>query len=197
MTDFVRNCKLCNHPDRAALESALALGTPLTQIAERMGVSTPSVWRHWHQHVSPETKAAKTSAALAPGIDLEKLVMTESRGILHQLAVIRNGLFRLFERALEETDHRSAAALSARLHENLGTVAKLTGDIAPAIKTSIVNIAASPDYVALRLDLIRALAPFPDARRAVAAVFASREGAVLAAASGQPAPMIEAEATHV
>ena len=166
-----RRCKICCHPDRVKIERGLARGRSLADVTPK-GASKTSVWRHWTGHVDDAMKTARRLEVMKPGAELEKRVIDESRGLLEHLSLIRNGLFRLYERSVSIMDDRAAAALAGRLHENL-------------------NIIASPDWLEHRLELMRALAPFPEARAAVVEVFTRKERAATVRIEGQ---VIEGEA---
>jgi hypothetical protein len=61
------------------------------------------------------------------------------------------------------------ARIAAQLHHNLEITGKLLGDLGVG-STTINNVLVLPAYVEMRVELVRALAPFPEARQAVAAV---------------------------
>lgn len=63
-------CTVCTHPDRPAIEAALAAGASFRSVAEQHGLSPTSLHRHQHEHVttpgppSPPPTPAATLAAL-------------------------------------------------------------------------------------------------------------------------------------
>jgi len=59
--------------------------------------------------------------------------------------------------------------VAGQLHRNLEITGKLLGDLSVG-STMITNILIQPAYVEMRVELVRALAPFPEARQAVAIV---------------------------
>ena len=59
--------------------------------------------------------------------------------------------------------------IAGQLHHNLEITGKLLGDLSTG-GTTITNVTILPAYVEMRVELVRALAPFPDARQAVAVV---------------------------
>ena len=56
-----------------------------------------------------------------------------------------------------------------QLHRNLEITGKLLGDLSSG-GTTINNVLVMPAYVEMRVELVRALAPYPEARQAVASV---------------------------
>lgn len=61
------SCTVCTHPDRPAIEAALAAGASFRSVAEQHGLSPTSLHRHQHEHVTtpgPPPSPAATLAAL-------------------------------------------------------------------------------------------------------------------------------------
>ena len=116
-------------------------------------------------------RAALATKLLQREGDTRRILLEEGAGVTEALKAIRGPLFGLFLAAIDTGDHKAAAALSGRLHENLALVAKLTGELVPHAGTSITNVLLSPDFQRLRAELIRVLARYPEAQAEVAAVF--------------------------
>jgi hypothetical protein len=74
----------------------------------------------------------------------------------------------------EAGDGNMLARISGQLHRNMEIVGKLLGDLNTG--TTINNILIQPQYIELRIGLVNALAPYPEARQAVAAVLHTIEG---------------------
>jgi hypothetical protein len=64
--------------------------------------------------------------------------------------------------------------LAGQLHHNLEITGKLLGALNLG-HTTVNNVLVLPAYVELRVGLVTALAPFPEARRAVAQVLHALE----------------------
>jgi hypothetical protein len=144
-------------------------------VGKKFGVSEDSVFRHCHSHMSEAAKAAKKAEILRPGAELKNLVINESRGLLESLQVIRAGLFRQFDLAIEIDDRSGAASMARELHRNLELMAKATGELLASPQASVTNIVLTPDYIELRGQLLGVLRRFPEAARAVAEVFRGSE----------------------
>ena len=71
--------------------------------------------------------------------------------------------------AEEHGDASMLSRVASQVHTNLELTAKLLGDLGVGGAT-INNVLVMPAYVEMRVELVRALAPFPEARQAVAAV---------------------------
>jgi hypothetical protein len=167
-------CTICVHVERSRIEHLMAAGASKRAVAERFNVSADAAWRHFARHVSPAMKAASVVKALRPGVELEALVTEEANGLLHHLQNIRQKLYYSFDSAVEAGDRNATAILAGRLLENLRFLSELTGRLqkyATPNNVTTINILASPTFLNLQTKLIAALAPYPDARRAVVQSF--------------------------
>ena len=154
-----RHCTICEHPERGAIDADVVAGnTSLNKIARRYGVSPDALRRHRVRHLSPalaamrEAEEAEREAALQQRI--ERLIERTERLL----------------RAAEE-DGRAQAALAAvrELRSLLELLGKATGELREQ-PTVVVNLQSSEEWLQLRSALLGALAPYPDARVAAAAV---------------------------
>ena len=152
---------------------ALARGVAVSALARRYGVSTDALYRH-RRHIPPQLKA-KLLAGPDIEMDLDKLREIESQSLLANLVALRRRLFAALDLAEENGDGFMLTRVSSQLHVNLETTGKLLGDLGIG-STNITNILIQPAYVEMRVELVRALAPFPEARQAVAAVLHELEG---------------------
>lgn len=168
------------HPDRPAIERALAMGVTLKQIAKRYGFSLAAVSRY-RDRMPAQLRAAIIGATLRPGIDdLEQLRRDESAGLLGNLAHQRARLLLLQDECMEEGAVDQVARLSGVIHKNLDMVGRYLGLFASLSISTNVNVLLSEDYLRLRQALTEALRPFPEARRAVAETLHRMEGQVAA-----------------
>jgi hypothetical protein len=126
------------------------------------------LFRHKANHLPPQLRA-KLLAGPDLSIDLDKLRETESQSLLANLVALRNRLFSSFDLAEEHGDTHMVARIAGQLHHNLEVTGRLLGDLAVG-NTSTTNILIAPQYVELRVELVKALAPFPEARAEVAKV---------------------------
>jgi hypothetical protein len=152
----------------------MAAGVSKRSIAERFSVSADAAFRHFRNHVSPAMKAASVVKALKPGVELEAMLTEESNGLLQHLQNIRGKLYHAFDASVEAGDRNATAILAGRLLENLRFLSELTGRLqkyATPNSVTNINIQSSPQFLNLQAHLIQALAPFPEARRAVVAAF--------------------------
>ena len=146
-----RRCTICNHPARPRIDLAIATGLSKRAVAERFEVSRDAVWRHAQAHLTAEMRAALATKLLQREGDTRRILLEEGAGVTEALKAIRGPLFGLFLAAVDTGDHKAAAALSGRLHENLALVAKLTGELVPHAGTSTWRL------ISLSISLMRSI----------------------------------------
>ena len=161
-------CHVCSHRERAAIDLALARGVSTYALAKRYGISDDSIGRHSRNHLPPQLRA-KLIAGPDLDIDLDQLRETESQSLLANLVAVRHRLFASLDVAEEAGDGNMISRLAGQLHRNLEIVGKLLGDLGIG-STTVNNVLVLPAYIELRVGLVAALAPYPEARLAVAQV---------------------------
>ena len=196
-------CTVCAHLERTRIELLLAGGAGQTAVAAKYGLSKHAVHRHWHGHVTAERKA---NLILGPvqRAELAARVCEETGSVLDHLKAIRAGLYQQYNAALEAGDRNSGALLAGKLHDNLRTVARITGELASGplvqINNSQTNVTAlldSREFAAFQAALIRVLNQYPPARDAVVAEFERLERQAAAAPLPVPVPALESEHVEV
>jgi hypothetical protein len=170
------HCKVCQHEHRAEIELGLGRRIGLKTLAAKFGMSKASLSRHAKNHLSPALKATMRATGRPTEIDLDQLRKSESEGLLGSAVALRARLYRQLDAAEETGDLRAAASIDGRILDSLGFVAKLLGEISTHNQTTITQLTISPEYLNLRAALIRALMPFPAARKAVSEVIRAIEG---------------------
>lgn len=148
-------CTICQSPALEEIDSALVAGTPYRKIATRHGVSTAALVRHKRNHLSPSLQALHTKRE-------EKRTVT----LLNRVESLVSKLEVLAEEA--STSGKSGQLLQAarELRESYRLLGKLTGELDE--RPQVVNVLVSPEWQQVRAVLLAALAPYPDARVAVA-----------------------------
>jgi len=162
-------CTVCQHRERAGVDLALARGVSVRALAKRYGLGRDSLYRHAKAHLPPQLRASLI-AGPDLDIDLDKLRETESQSLLANLVALRGRLFSSLDIAEEAGDGSMLARVAGQLHHNLEITGKLLGDLHHGGSTTINNVLVMPAYVEMRVELVNALRPFPDAARAVASV---------------------------
>jgi hypothetical protein len=172
-----RRCSICDHPNRPEIELAVSRRVGVRQIAQKWGVSMWAISRHALNHLPPQVRSALAATGLPSPLDLDALRKSESEGLLQTLVNQRARLFRLLDAAEEVCDLKAATSVHGRITDNVALVAKLLGEITTHSQTTVNQLVVSPEYLTLRSKLLVALAPFPEARRAVARALQDLEGA--------------------
>ncbi len=166
-------CSICVHLERARAELLLAAGGKFSETARKFDMSQDSLERHWKRHVpeSHRKALAPGAEALAARLELAGQIAEENTSSLEHLKAVRAVLWQMLvtERARGHTVNATTAA--AQYAKVCGLIAKLTGELAtsPLVQTTTINVhfTQHPEFQALMDDLAEALAPYPDARRAV------------------------------
>lgn len=171
-----RECTVCAHPDRARVELALANRVPMRTVARRYTLSKEAAYRHRRGHMPPQLIAALMLRGRPTDVDLDKLRITESEGLLQHLVAQRGRLYKLADAAEDLGDINAATRVHGQLSRNLELTGKLLGELRTGSQSVVQNILIAPQYHQMRVALVQALRPFPDARTAVAAVLHKIEG---------------------
>jgi hypothetical protein len=136
-------------------------------------------------------------ARLKAGVDLDKLRIDESEGILTNLALQRARLLLVQDSALESGDRREVAYIADVIHRNVKLTGTYLGEFQKVTTQLSLNILVSDEYLTLRSQLMAALAPFPAARRAVAGALQFAEQKAATPPPKAPPSMIEGVAREV
>src|SRR5262249_18445908 len=161
-----QTCTVCKHRERAGIDLGIARGVSSTALARRYGLHHDAILRHGKNHLPPQLRA-QLIAGPDLDIDLNKLKETESQSLLANLVAIRHRLFATLDTAEECGDGNMISRIVGQLHHNLEVTGKLLGDLNVGHTTN--NILVLPEYVELRVALVNALQPYPEAARAVSA----------------------------
>jgi hypothetical protein len=165
-------CQVCRLRDRWRLELLRAGGAGIDALAAKFGVSRDSVHRHWRDHVTDQAKAGYLvgPAELAT---LAERAAIEGDSVLDYLRLCRTVLVGQLSAMTEAGDGRGAAYIAGQLTRTLEAIARVTGEIGELARSTInitgnVSILTdSPAFAKVQATMLRALAPFPDARGAV------------------------------
>jgi transposase-like protein len=176
-------CTVCAHREASAIDLALARGVSVTALARRYDLGTDSIYRHRANHLPATVRAKLLAGPDLEAVDLDRLKETESESLLAHLVALRHRLFAALDTAEEFNDAGMLTRVSSQLHANLELTGKLLGDLGVGSVTN-VNVLVQPAYITLRVELVKALAPFPEARAAVAQALHALESK--AAAENKP-----------
>ena len=150
-------CRVCSHPQRPEIDRRLAQGTTNPTIAAEFGMSRDSVRRHRDRHLSSALKAVATrreTAGVVKASDRAEELYVKARSIL--------------DSAEEAGQGSLALAAIKELRATVELLAKLSGELDERPQVNVVNVQASPEWLAIQAQMLSALAPYPEARVAVA-----------------------------
>jgi DNA-binding transcriptional ArsR family regulator len=178
-----RQCKTCQHPERHRIESLLAGGASLESVGIKFGLSKDTLSRHMTRHVHPEDMEILKGAP-ATLANLAERAAAENMSILDYLSILRSRLMRQLEASSAAGDNIGVNRTCSTLLAVLQELGRLTGEIDRV--TSAITINNNPQTVVqmtdplvakLQAGLLKCLAPYPDARRAVVKMLTNLEGA--------------------
>lgn len=150
---MARSCSVCQHEDNVLINEALVVqGLSNRAMARQFGLSKDAVRRH-RQHI-PEMLAQASRAEEVANADslLERLEDLQSRteAILSRV---------------EGTDNYSAMLGAIReMRSNLEVIGEVTKELN---RTPTLNLTLSPEWLELRVLIVRAVEPFPEAREGI------------------------------
>jgi hypothetical protein len=165
-------CTVCRHQERWRIELLKAGGAGIDALAAKFGVSRDAIFRHWHTHVTDSMKAGYLSGP-SEMANLAAKAATEGDSVIDYLRICRTALTSQLAAASEAGDSRTTAYVAGQLTKTLETIGKLTGELGELARSSInitnnnIAIMNSPQFATLQATMLRALAPYPDARSAV------------------------------
>ena len=158
-----RRCTICDHSDLGQINKNLVDGLPLRTIADRWAVSKTALIRHKTKHLPASLVAAKEAKEVASADTL-----------LANVCKLQRRAERILRKAERAGDHRTALAAIREVRSTIELLARLLGELREGTN---VNILISPEYQRLRGNVIDALAPYPDARLAVASALRDTQDA--------------------
>jgi hypothetical protein len=194
-------CTICKHPNRALIEQARVAGASLDSIAGKHGISRDALHRHCKNHLSDDLRSEYLAAV--PLRELAEKAAAEGLSVLQYLSLIRGILIQQLQLASSINDRNGVANISRVLNDTLGKIGQLTGEMG-ALAANHINITQNnflqdhPAFARVQQSLLRALAPYPEARLAVVTALRDLDAETSPQATARPAkPLLELEATHV
>lgn len=181
-------CQVCAHPEKWRIELLKAGGASFDSLAEKFSIERTAIFRHWQRHVTPEAKASY----LAGPTQLEAIAAkaaAEGDSVLDYLRIVRTTLLGQLAACAEAGDAIGASRVANALVGTLERMGKITGELSTLSSMTNINVALvnSPEFADLQARMLRALAPYPEARAAVVAEY--RE---IDAVAALPAPLPKA-----
>ena len=149
-----QTCTVCRRADQHAIDCALLSGEPFRSIAVRTGVSKSALVRHRVKCVPRDLSAARLAKEIA-----------EADLLLADVTRLQRRANAILAKAEALGDLRTALSAIRELRGTIELLARLAGELRDATQ---VNVLVTPEYQQVRTLIVRTLAPFPEARAAVA-----------------------------
>jgi transposase-like protein len=159
---MARLCTICSHPERSAIEAAILGGESMRRVAPVYGISDTALRRHRKDHLPIMLVQAHQAAEIARADDL-----------LDRVRVLEQKAEMLLASAEQAGDVRTALLAIREARGCLELLAKLLGELDERPQ---VNLLVNPEWLRVRDLLLDALAPYPEARAAVAGRLGMLEG---------------------
>ena len=148
-------CSVCVDPRRDEIERALVSGQPDTRVsASFRELSADAIRRHREAHLPARLLKAREVAEVA-----------QADALLEQVRTLHRRALAILDASESAGDLRTALGGIREARGCLELLGRLEGELEPPT----VNLIVSPAFIELRSRLLRALEPFEEARRAVAA----------------------------
>lgn len=156
-----QTCSICNHPHRAEIERALVAGEPLRDIARRCPGSRPvsrsALHRHRKEHLPAHLLKAVEQEDVSQAID-----------VVRQLKAINVACLEILQKSRADGAHSISLRAVDRIQRQIELQAKLLGELQETGPQ--VNVLVAPEWHEVRVAVLQALTPYPEARSAVARV---------------------------
>ena len=149
-----RKCSVCAHDRREDIDQEIIQGDPYRVIAGRHSVSKSAVERHRRDHLPRSLLLATESAATA-----------SADRLLTDLCSLQARTIEILNRAEGAGDLRTALLAIREARGCIELLGRLAGELN---QTRSVDVTISPVWIEIRSKVLDSLAPYPDAREAVA-----------------------------
>ena len=150
-----RTCAVCGHKDLDEINRLLLSGTSFRDIAGQFDLSKTALARH---------KASHIHELLSKSSDLKAEVeSTQGNQTLAEVRELKVRALEILEEAQGAGDLKTALLGIREARSCLELCMKAEGQI----KDTQINILVNPQWIELRTLIVRALAPYPEAKQAV------------------------------
>lgn len=173
-------CRTCTHPERERIEFAIANCVKgqhgaMSGIAAKYGIPRASLERHRDRHMTQDQIARlRFNAPDATDQKIEDVIRQEGENAILGLRAQRERLLLLLDELEKSGSHDKCVPVHRELRGVYELLAKYAGMV-PGRKTVTNNNLLLGDITTF-MDLVsEVLKPFPEARKAVAAAFASQQ----------------------
>jgi hypothetical protein len=148
-----RECTVCAHESRDAMEDTFLAGGAKRRIAAQYGVTEQSLRRHLKEHL-PEL--------LAMARDAERYARADS--LLDRVEALQSRTEAALAKAEDEENLAYVFRGISEMRANLELIGEVTKELN---RTPTLNLMLNPEYLELRTAILVALEPHPEAAESV------------------------------
>jgi hypothetical protein len=156
-----RTCTICSHALRDDIDAALVAGESYRNLAKRFGTSPAARYRYKADHLPVHLAKAK-----------EAEEVSKADNLLERVQSLQSRTLSILDKAEDAGELRTALAAIREARSNVELLAKLLGELDERPQVNVVLI--DPQ---VRDAIVRALAPYGEARLAVSNALESFEDA--------------------
>ena len=152
---MANRCSICNHPQIEGINQAVVAGVPFRKIVEQYGTCSIGALHRHKSHLPVKLVKAQEAKEVA-----------QADSLLARLFEINKETIAILHEARESPRGQGVALLAiARVEKQIELQAKLLGELKDGPQ---VSVHLDQQWVLIEKCIIDALAPFPEARLAVA-----------------------------
>jgi hypothetical protein len=155
-----QTCSICSHADRLQIEASLVAGMPLRNIAKQFSCSVTALHRHKSNCLKSAIQAVQ-----------EEQIEQSGWTALSEMEWLRRQAHLIYTDVRSGKDHRTSLQALGEMRKQTELYSELTGELDRS-----THIELHQEWVNIRELVFQALAPFPDARVAVAKALVALEG---------------------
>ena len=148
-----RNCSVCAHESRDAIEDAFIEGISKRRIASQYGLTERAVRHHIREHLPPLLSLAR---------DAERAARADS--LLDRIEALQSTTLDVLEAVEKEKNYPVVLRAVREARANLELIGEVTKELN---RTPILNLHLNPQWLELRAVIVAALGSHPEARESV------------------------------
>lgn len=160
-----RTCTICTNENRPEIDRDLVTGKSFRIIAERWSVSKSALYRHRQDHLPGHLVKAHDEESVGQAID-----------VVRQLKAINAACLEILQKSRTDGKHSISLGAVDRIHRQIELQARLIGELQDGGGPT-VNVLVAPEWHQVRVHVLQALSPFPEARAVVGKVLNEVTGA--------------------
>ncbi|MEO5328096.1 MAG: hypothetical protein H7829_07605 [Magnetococcus sp. THC-1_WYH] len=150
---MARPCSVCAHKRRADIDQALVAGETFRALSRQYTLSKDALRRHKQEHLPKAMAEAQKAVDVAYGDNL-----------LDYLGTLRKEAHEIKNKAEKKGNFTAALGGIRELVRIVELLAKMRGELQEAPS---VNLFVSAEWTNIQAIIVKALAPYPEARQAV------------------------------